>query len=313
MMPSNASSPDANTSAPPSRSSVSTVVEWFTLRESVSKLPEERRNALARRLRRARQDRDNAAMMRSHGSTAEAIRLCAAALEAYRGLIDDLADSPGAEGVCARARRVLEDAGLERTASSTSPELDADVSATQIEALETTLDAEFAIDRALVPLLRSAADVRRLRAVRIGAVLLVLVVFLVRTFTPSPIRPAASGVYSPSFPATHMLDGDLETEWLAPDDTPGWIGFTFSARSVSRMRIMNAHNGRYLDRGAKDMIVQALYRKKVVFETKAVFERVSVSPDWRTIELGGVRCDEIHVELPTFHGLGPGIAEVTIE
>ena len=100
---------------------------------------------------------------------------------------------------------------------------------------------------------------------------------------------------------------------LSPNGELGWVELYFPARNVSAVRILNGHNRQFLDRGSKDVVVEAYSKNKQVFRGTLTFESVKAERDWMRFDLGGVRCDRIKLDVITVHGMGAALAEVVVE
>jgi hypothetical protein len=82
---------------------------------------------------------------------------------------------------------------------------------------------------------------------------------------------------------------------------------------VYAVRLLNKHNHTFLDRGAKEVVVEGYYKKRRVWKGSVSFERVTSERDWKRLDLGGVRVDKLHFEVISYFGSGLALAEIVVE
>ena len=170
------------------------VVEFFTLREArrqIAAVPEETRSRVYRDLRIAFQRREAAETLWPRGSTAEALRLAADALETGRAALAAFPPEPhpawlaNAQQVAAEASKRLVDVRL--------PSLEADVQTGHEEIFRAMVDALIAIEEQAGVSLAAPSDLRRIGTTRIAVAafaVVVLIAGLVRVSTSPSSRAA---------------------------------------------------------------------------------------------------------------------------
>jgi hypothetical protein len=294
------------------------VVEFFTLREATRDLgaiSEETRNSVFRGLRIAFQKREAAETLWPRGSTAEAVGLAVAGLEAATTALASFPTEPPppwvtrGQAIAAEASKRLEDVK--------PPALEKDTVPAHEEAFRATIDALIAIEELAGAKLAAPTDLRRLRNVRLtGAVVggLILLFLLVRVLhTPDFARATASGQYNAETGPDKTIDGDVTTAWALPDHVgQGWIDVELGkARSVHALHLVPS-NPPANDRGIKDARVEALLGGAPVKSVDVSFpEPTGKNPNWADVVLDAPRCD--HIRITVKSGLKLGTAIATIE
>jgi hypothetical protein len=116
--------------------------------------------------------------------------------------------------------------------------------------------------RALRALTWGSLEVRRVARERILGALAVVAfavaaVALVVRIQRAP-KVIASAIYAAGFPASAAIDGDPDSEWLLPDGSLGWIDVHIRPqRLVRRIRLVNALNAPFYDRGTGKFTIEA--------------------------------------------------------
>jgi hypothetical protein len=151
---------------------------------------------------------------------------------------------------------------------------------------------------------------RARRSILVAALLGAALVFLQARRTLRAPRVAASAAFSKNHAATAAIDGDLRTEWLLPDRSNGQLDVIVTpARKVNRLRLVNARNEPFDDRGTKDFIVEASLEGGQVSSQSGSF---SAPNDVRDIPIGA-KIDRLQIKITSHLGSGAGLAEVIVE
>ncbi|MBI2395978.1 MAG: discoidin domain-containing protein [Deltaproteobacteria bacterium] len=271
------------------------IAELFLLRDAERRagaVGEESRSAVARVLSRARQKRLAAEALWVSGSPAEALHLLREAVTILRAFDGD--DAPVAE----------------------VPELDADVRSEHGDLYRALLGE---LDRradARLPEEVGPAAIRAMRVQRIALSALVgvgtIVALVLLARAPKKLEASASGRYDGAHEVQKAIDGKDDTEWLLPDRSAGWIEVAVTpARKVNRVKVTNARNLPWHDRGAHEIRVEASYKGSVVKEhdDKLPFTSDLVSRHYDV----GAKIDRVKVDVRSYHGTGGGLAEVSVE
>jgi hypothetical protein len=187
----------------------------------------------------------------------------------------------------------------------------ADESTGDFERLWTATETlrSFTAQRLQAPVARRRARLRLAAALVLGvAGLSVVAIRLWGRPTTS-----ASAVYSGKFPAAHAVDGLVATEWLLPDRTTGWVQLIFSsARRVRGVRLYNAHNSHFLDRGAERVRVTAFLQTREVARADGRFPEISPGPASLDLTLDAPRVTHLRVEVLSHFKMGGGLAEIEV-
>lgn len=306
------------------------VREYFTLRpeaERARSVEGERKAPLARSLERARELRRGAEVLWNGGCTAQALRLAIEALDA------SLAAAREAAGTDAEAepRRVLTTLALEDEAAAEvvaarsaiaeleAPEADAEVTPAHVQLFPRITGASLQIQRAVAPYAMTERDLevvrrsRYLRAATIAVLVLIAVFLIVRA--QFRMFATASAQYGPPYEPANVLDSAVDSEWLLPDKTLGWIDVTLSpARSISKVHLTNAHNPEHDDRATKEFRVEVYRKGQLVTAVDSAFPEFTSTPKRLTIELGQkATVDRVRVIIKSYFLSGGGLAELTVD
>jgi len=243
-----------------------------------------------------------------HTHLASALSILMAAWSAQAVEATSPAGEPDTEAN--RAMAALERAGYPgverlRAVLETSPtSTDLDMTWGEIERLY-----RFSI-RSLDPPARRR-QIHLMAAIAAGLALVLLVLVLWRLWG----RPVAtaSAVYSPHHPAANAIDGLLATEWLLPDETTGWLQITYSSpRVVHAVRLMNAHNIHFQDRGAENVRVTAYCEHRAVASAEGRFAEIVAGPSPLDLNVNADCVTHLRVEVLSYFKTGGGLAEVQI-
>jgi hypothetical protein len=159
------------------------------------------------------------------------------------------------------------------------------------------------------------AETRRRAYIRLAFVLVPIVLVASMVFGLKCGRPevVASLTYDGPFPAEQAVDGLEATEWLLPDGTPGWIDVNFKKpRSVSRVTLVNCHNGPFVDRSSGKVRVIAFSNNKVVATAEGAFDKISGEHAALDLPLAGKDITRVRAEVLSHLGRGGGFAEVEV-
>jgi hypothetical protein len=297
---------------------VDAVREYFLLAKAealTTKVPVAVRGEVARDLTVARQKREAAEMLWLGGSTSEALKLARDAFELVAGA-SERAGGPNAAPAEPSKEIVATRAAI---AKQPMPEIDAEVTSAHGSLFTELVSTHDALSSRIAVVGMSTKDVserRRRRAfgafvAALGAGLVVWL--LVRT--PLVIRPEASAAYSDKFPATKIVDGRPEGEWLLPDGQTGWIDLHISpGRKIKAIKLLNAHNGPFNDRATKDFHIDAYGAdNKILKSLDGSFPEFLDAPQWQRLPFEVTGAEKIRIEIRSFHKLGGGLAEVELE
>ena len=286
------------------------VRELLFLREAEARArraSDERRASIATSLAFVRQKREAAETLWRGGCRAEAL---ARAVDAFESAArsSEMASVPDLAGV-ASMREVI--------ARTKLPALEDSVGADHMTLFVQLVEAVDALERAILPLTLSPADIVIRRRWRVGvtaiaALAIVATLFLfVRPHTT--MRTEVSAAYTLASTGDNAIDGKLSTEWLLPDKTLGWIDvYVHPVKSLHAVRLRNCHNRSYNDRGTKAFHVDAM-RGGVVVATREGVLDPGDSPRWVSVEFGGEQVDVIRVTVDSYYQLGGGLAEINID
>jgi hypothetical protein len=292
-------------------------LEYLTLRgafEHAQRLSSDRRATLRAEADRAFEKRDAAALLASRGVRAEAIGMAMECARLLRECFEALRQN-GREP-SARERRLLEDLERNRAELEPAPPLDARVTRAHTVALRAMLHDELAVETSLREALYDRRGLLRLRLQRaLLAALVVLsplgaVAFVRVSFLGPKARP--SSVLDDQYAADRVLDGDPDTEWVSKGGKDKeWLEIRFRTRTVHQVRILNGDT--LPDRANKDYEVQ-FYEHQDSRGTVSgrTFHRQHPA-EWQTIDVRGITCDRILINISSHYDEGAAIAEVSLD
>lgn len=124
-------------------------------------------------------------------------------------------------------------------------------------------------------------------------------------------RATASASWGINMPPEHVIDGQPETNWLLPDGTLGWVQSSFPSREVREVALVNVRG--LVQYGTKVCTVELL-RQGVVARSEVIDMTATVgSSQPFVLRLPiAVQADAVRVSVRTYHGLGAGLAELTV-
>jgi hypothetical protein len=294
------------------------ILEYFTLRrafEHAQRVSSERRATLRAEADQALEKRDAAALLASRGVRAEAIALAIECARLVGGCFEEL--SQNGRELSPRERRLL--AALERNRGELEPppQRDARVTRAHTIALRAMLHDELAVE---APLREALYDRRGLLRLRLQRALLVMLVVLsplgavafVRVSFLGP-KARASSVLDDQYAVDRILDGDPQTEWVSRggDKDKEWLELRFRKRTVHTIRILNGDT--LPDRATKDYEVQFFEHQDSRGTVSGRTFHRQVPAEWQTIDVRGITCDRILIDISSHYGEGAAIAEVTLD
>jgi hypothetical protein len=168
----------------------------------------------------------------------------------------------------------------------------------------------FSARHALTP---RARTLRRWRCSLLAGASAVLVLLLGYRLWGRP-RAQASAIYSERYAARNAIDGLEATEWLLPNGTPGWVELVLpAARTVHGVRLVNAHNTFYADRGTRAVHVTAFSERGPAASADGAFAAFSETRSVLELPLEAHDITRVRIELLSYFKSGGGLAEIEIE
>jgi hypothetical protein len=175
---------------------------------------------------------------------------------------------------------------------------------TQVELL-----ARFTNRQAMAPRARRMARWRRLAA--LGALLALTLLLALRVWRRPHARSSAD--LSEAHAVANAVDGLDATEWLLPDATAGWVDVTFgSPRAVQGVRLVNAHNVFYMDRGARAVRATAFTEWGLATSVDGAFAGLEDGRSVLELPLAAERVTRVRVEVLSYFQRGGGLAEIEL-
>jgi len=200
------------------------------------------------------------------------------------------------------------------------PELEADLRAEHEAQFKKLVELQQALDDALLPVALDTVDRRRVRAVRVGGVVLLVVTAIVAAVwlarRPVQLKAEASASNGPRFPPQLATDGADATEWQLPDMAPGWIDLApLKPRPFTRLKVLNGKGGGNPDRAVLDAEIEVWSQGKVIKTLPVNLGPFSLKPEWRRIELGtgSAPVEKVRIVVKTWAGQGGALAEAVLE
>ncbi len=294
----------------------SDIREWFLLREAAARadsMPKEAHATFHVAVLRAHQKREAAEALWAYGARAEALALAVAAVELVHGAAE-------AAGEGALPSAVLTAAGEARAKAVPVPALDADLSAAHEAVFRKLLEAHASLDQALLPVALDRKERRLVSGTRIGGTLLLFLTILVGAVwlarRPVQLHAEASASLSARHTPANVTDGADATEWVLPDQTPGFIDLSpLKPRPFKRLRVLNGKNGGNPDRAVLDADIEIWSSGKVIKTVPVNLGPFALKPDWRRIDLGtgATPIEKVRIVVKTWAGVSGAISEAVLE
>ncbi len=167
---------------------------------------------------------------------------------------------------------------------------------------------------ALQHLAATPAQRARARRERLGAIALVVATLVVAGLvaalalrTPKAFSSADLGG---AYAAARAVDGDRGSEWLLPTGEAGWLDVHLRPRRhVARVRLVNAKNTPYADRGTQRFRLEGYLDDALVWSSRE--ESFVALGEARELPVGA-RVSRLRVVVLSWYGVGAGLAEVDV-
>lgn len=150
---------------------------------------------------------------------------------------------------------------------------------------------------------------------RIGALVsaaLLAAIVGVRQARVIKLTASCSASYDAPHAAQYAIDGYLASNWVLPDNVPGWLEVAFERRVVRKLELINAQGLSMY--GVKSATVE-LYRGPALVRSVDISMDTTVgTPNPTTVPLLLTQpIDRIRIQVKTWHGYGGGLSEVRVE
>lgn len=291
--------------------------EFFTQKraaERAARIPAETKDEARQKLGLARQRHEAAESLWASGHPAEALRLL---VDATQITLDAVAALPQEEHDANKAG--IE--ALKKQAEISVPKLDAEVSTQHAEQWRELLRVRGDLDRDLSPVLVTPRELKRTRIVRIAvtvAVVVFAVIGLTMALRTEPKVGANASAWlgrRPQFEPAKAIDGDRSTEWLLEDRSNGWIEINLEPpRDISAVKLLNAHNPPYEDRGTQAFRIELFSGARSVGAVNGRFP--PQPPPQREplrVAVRGSNVDRVRISSLSYYRIGGGLAEIEFE
>jgi len=301
----------------------SAIVEYFTQRHAIDGLaldPAPTRIARRVLVARARQ-KCNAAEAVAALSIAEAYLLMRDALLLFQEVLNEVGAGKGLGatlaglGLSGEAVQLVTRVLTEALARP-FPALEADVQEQDAETFRDLGEASAILNRALAGKVLTTGDLTARRARRIAVTAAVVLCAIIGLPVALRRPPATASAVFPgeSFEAVLAVDGDVATEWLLPDNSPGWLDVRVSpARAISSVRLTNGHNRTFNDRAVHAFRIEAYSGERLVASANSAFPALLPAPQPVEVPLVAAKVDRVRVVVTSWFGLGAALAEVKID
>lgn len=160
------------------------------------------------------------------------------------------------------------------------------------------------------PAQRTKARRERLGAFALvgGTILVAAIASVVALRTPKAI---SSGDLGGAYAAALAVDGDRASEWLLPGGEAGWLDVHLRPRRrVERVRLVNATNAPFGDRGTKGFRLEGFLDDVLVWSSRE--ESFAGAGEVRELAVGA-RVNRLRIVVLSWHGAGAGLAEVVVQ
>jgi hypothetical protein len=254
-------------------------------------------------------------------------RALSAALEAVRRALDEAAErwadsdaEPALEALARAEERYRSDiAGLFSDTTALATVTGYAPPAPDARKTVSTYDERLArIDRAtrsLAPVAGGPLVRWTARAARWSLLALALA-FVGRSVIARFHKPAMSASASASWGEIaafgHVADGDIETNWVLPDHTPGWARVAFASRRVRQVRLFSVR--RLPSYGAQQCTIEVERGGQIVHSARVdLLSIVGKRAPFVYRLPSATEADAVRVHVHTWHGLGGGLSEIEID
>ncbi len=192
---------------------------------------------------------------------------------------------------------------------------DAEVTERGHACLDRVLLGSRTLERRLRPLALRPAQVRRRQVARVAAVLLGLTAIVIGALYEDRTAIAtASGTFDEGkFGAHHAIDGDATTEWLLPSRTAGFIDVRFAPRKITSVKLLNARNPPFDDRGSRTVRVEFHAGGKLLSSVPLAFPVTAAHPQWVQAPVSVAAVETLRIVVDDYHRSGGGLAEIVWE
>ncbi len=303
--------------------------EFFSLNGARAGAPrfDSIRGAANRLLAVSDQKAEAADALWTQGMQAEGLQLASLAWRALSSALDEGGRAIGVSGKRSEIARALDlspglaskiDSIDTELATTQLPELDAEVNDGLRALYRRVITTRDKLSRALVHRYASVDELGRQRTLRwVWTVLGIALSAAVLGWVLKP--PAAITVVSshPDRPdhgsKDAIIDGKLDTTWILPDHTPGWVELKFRGpRAVRQIRITNGAHTLNKDRGVEAYEVDVMAGTRVLKTISARFTGASTAEtQTHPLNFGGVT--SIKIRANTFRQYGASLAEVAVD
>ena len=255
----------------------------------------------------------------SHRLVLEAFELASSLARRATGLGQDASDEELAQALELSPEGAAEiGAAREAIASSPSPVDDNAFTVAHVHGFPRVRRAAELLERAATAATMTGRELdrarlrRRLLTFAVTLATIAGIVLVIRALRR--IMAEASALYGPNYEAARVLDGNKDTEWLLPDGQLGWIDLRLGPpRKVKALRLVNAHNWHYHDRGTKEFNIEVWSRGKMIKLIDGAFGEPSADSPWVTFDISSeVPVDRIRIGIKSFYLGGAGLGEVSI-
>ena len=209
---------------------------------------------------------------------------------------------------------------LSRLHATSLPLLDDEVSPAHAQLFTDLLDAQRALECSLSSAVMTPRQIAWTGALRWTAAIAALGLLIAGAAwllkTPQEAFAHASGVWEsrPEFRPEMAVDDDTDTEFLLPDEAPGWIEVRYSpARDITKIKLLNAHNRNYNDRGTREYVVHVYSRNEEVQTIEGEFDAIEPDPEFVEHAARHRSVDRIRIEVTSWFRRGGGFGEIAVE
>jgi len=130
-----------------------------------------------------------------------------------------------------------------------------------------------------------------------------------------PDRTAqASAEYHELFAAANAVDGFTASEWLLPDQSPGWLDVRFTRpHNIHVVHLTNGHNRGFNDRAVHEFLLQAYAGDRLLTSRDGAFPALDPTPAPQDVPLVAEGVTRVRFVVKTWFGAGAALGEVEID